>query len=68
MHSSIMNALIKLLLNQGNNINCLKGCGGGGERRPEKVVTRCAGTGIKFFRGQFLPGHHQASGGNFCPA
>ena len=38
MHSSVMNALIKLLLSQGNKINCLKGWGGGG-RLPEKVVT-----------------------------
>ena len=39
---------------------------GGGGRLPEKVeLYRCAGTGIRFFRGQFLPGH-QASGGNFC--
>ena len=41
MHSSLMNGLIKLLLSQGNKINCLKGWGGGGggERLSEKVVT-----------------------------
>ena len=41
MHSSGMNALIKLLLNQGNKINCLKEREGGGEgkRLPEKVIT-----------------------------
>ena len=40
--------------------------GGGRGRLPEKVeLYRCAGTGTRFFRGQFLPGH-QASGGNFC--
>ena len=39
---------------------------GGGVGLPEKVeLHRCAGTGIRFFRGPFLPGH-QASGGNFC--
>ena len=68
MHSSVVNAPIKLLLGQGNKINCLRGWGGGGgrERLPEKVeLYRCAGTGIRFFKGQFLPGH-QASGGNFC--
>ena len=37
MHLSVMNALIKLLLSQGNKINCLKG--EGGERFREKVVT-----------------------------
>ena len=36
MHSSVMNVLIKLLLSQGNKINCLKGWG---ERLPEKVAT-----------------------------
>ena len=41
MHSSVMNALFKLLLSQRNKSNCLKGLGrgGGGERLPEKVVT-----------------------------
>ena len=38
MHLSVMNALIKLLLSQGNKINCLKGWGRG-EGLPEKVVT-----------------------------
>ena len=61
MHSSVMNAPIKLLLSQGNKIDCLRWVGG----LPEKVeLYRCAGTGIRFFRGQFLP-EHQASGGNF---
>ena len=36
MYSSVMNAVIKLLLSQGNKINCLKG---EGERLPEKVNT-----------------------------
>ena len=36
MHSSVMNALIKLLLSQGNKIDCFKEWG---ERLPEKVVT-----------------------------
>ena len=64
MHSSVVNAKIKLLLSQGNKINCIRGWGRG--ELPEKVeLYRCAGTGIRFFRGQFLPGH-QASGGNFC--
>ena len=36
MHSSVMNALIKLLLSQGNKMNCLKEWG---ERLLEKVVT-----------------------------
>ena len=35
---SVMNTLIKLLLSQGNKINCLKG-DGGRVRFPEKVVT-----------------------------
>ena len=35
MYLSVMNALIKLLLSQGNKINCLKGEG----KIPEKVVT-----------------------------
>ena len=45
MYLSVMNALIKLLLSQGNKINCLWGVGGrGGEeggrvRFSEKVVT-----------------------------
>ena len=34
MYSSVMNAAIKLLLSQGNKINCLKGV----ERLPKKVV------------------------------
>ena len=38
MYLSVMNALIKLLLSQGNKINCLKG-DGGRVRFPEKVVT-----------------------------
>ena len=38
MYLSVMNALIKLLLSQGNKINCLKG-GQGRVRFPEKVVT-----------------------------
>ena len=64
MHSSVVNAPIKLLLSQGNKINCLRGWGGGGGRLPEKVeFYRCAGTGIRFFRDQFLPG---LQGGNFC--
>ena len=36
MYSFVMNAVIKLLLSQGNKINCLKGEGG---RPPEKAVT-----------------------------
>ena len=38
MYLSVMNALIKLLLSQGNKINCLKG-GRGRVRFPETVVT-----------------------------
>ena len=38
MYSSVMNAVIKLLLNQGNKINCLRG-GGGGGGLPKKVAT-----------------------------
>ena len=38
MYLSVMNALIKLLLSQGNKINCLKG-GQGRVRFPEKAVT-----------------------------
>ena len=34
MYSSVMNAVIKLLLSQGNKINCL-----GGRELPEKVNT-----------------------------
>ena len=34
MYSSVMNPVIKLLLSQGNKINCLKGGG-----LPEKAVT-----------------------------
>ena len=36
MYSSVMNAVIKLFLSQGNKINCLKGEGG---RLPGKVNT-----------------------------
>ena len=32
MYSSVMNAVIKLLLSQGNKINCFNGGGGGGGR------------------------------------
>ena len=32
MYSSVMNAVIKLLLSQGNKINCRKAGGGEGER------------------------------------
>ena len=39
MYSSIMNAVIKLLLSQGNKINCLNEGGGGGGEHPEKAVT-----------------------------
>ena len=63
MHLSVMNALIKLLLSQGNKTNCLKGEG----KIPRKGSYRCAGTCMRFFRGQFLPGH-QALGGNVCQA
>ena len=50
---------IKLIASRG-------GGGWEGGRLPEKVeLYRCAGTGIRFFRGQFLP-RHRASGGNFC--
>ena len=38
--------------------------GAGGRLLEEIELYRCAGTGIRFFRGQSLPGH-QASGGNF---
>ena len=50
MYSSVVNPEIKLLLSQGNKINWLKGEGGEGSYG-------CAGTCIRFFRGQFLPGH-----------
>ena len=46
-----MNALIKLLLSQGNKINCLVGWG---ERLPEKVVTNVLAQVLGF------------SGVNFC--
>ena len=65
MYLSVMNALIKLLLSQGNKINCFKGKGVG--KIPRKSSYRCASTCIRFFRGQFLPGH-QALGGNFSQA
>ena len=62
MHSSVMNAPIKLLLSQGIKLIA----SGGKGRLPEKLeLYRCAGTGTRFSRGQFLPGH-RASGGNFC--
>ena len=51
MHSSVMNALIKLLLSQGNKINCFVGWG---ERPPEKVVTNVLTLVLGF------------SGVNFC--
>ena len=53
MYLSLMNALIKLLLSQGNKINCLKGKG----KIPRKGSYRCADTRIRSFGGQFLPGH-----------
>ena len=31
--------------------------GGGGGRLPNKGRYGCAGPGIRYFRGQFLPGH-----------
>ena len=58
MYLSVMNALIKLLLSRGNKINCLKGGRGKGEGTiPRNGSYRCASTCIRFFRGQFLPGH-----------
>ena len=49
MYSSVMNAVIKLLLRE-NEINCLKG-------EPSwKGGYKCIGIGIRVFRGQFLPG------------
>ena len=42
MYSSLMNALIRLLLSHGNKINCLKG------KIPRKDSYGCAGTGIRF--------------------
>ena len=52
MYLSVQNALIKLLLSQGNKI---RGTGEG--KIPRKGSYRCASTCIRFFRGQFLPGH-----------
>ena len=52
MYLSVMNALIKLLLSQGNKIYCFKGEG----KIPSIGSYRCASTCIRFFRGQFLPG------------
>ena len=52
-----MNAVIKLLLSQGNKINCIKGGGGGGGETSWKSSYRCAGKGNRFLRGQFLPVH-----------
>ena len=58
MHSSVMNALIELLVSQRNKISCLKwwksGGGGGKERLPEKVVTDVLAQVLGF------------SGVNFC--
>ena len=54
MYSSVMNAVIKLLLSQGNKINCLNGMGGGGGRLPEKAVTDVLAQVLGF------------SGVNFC--
>ena len=65
MYLSVMNALIKLLLSQGNKLIASRGTGEG--KIPRKDSYRCAGTCIGFFRGQFLPGH-QALGGNICQA
>ena len=53
MYSSVMNAVIKLLLSQGNKINCLNG-GGGGGGLPEKAVTDVLAQVLGF------------SGVNFC--
>ena len=59
MHSSVVNAPIKLLLSQGNKINCLRGWGGG---LPENVeFYRCAGTGIRFFRINFCLGFREVT-------
>ena len=41
------------------------GGGGGGTRLPNKGRYGCAGPGIRYFRGQFSPGH-QVLGGKFC--
>ena len=61
MHSSVMNALIKLLLSQGNKINCLKECGEGrDERLPEKVVTDVLAKVLDFSEVNFCLGiRHQ---------
>ena len=58
MYSSVMNAVIKLLLSQGNKISCLRG--GGGEGLPEKVNTDALAqvlgfSGLNFRLGIRLP-------------
>ena len=32
-----------------------------------KGTYRCAGPGIRYFSGQFFPGHYKVLGGKFCP-
>ena len=53
MHSSVMNALIKLLLSQRNKINQRVG---GGERLPEKVVTNVLAQVLGFSEVNFCLG------------
>ena len=60
MHSSVMNALIKLLLNQGNKV-ASRG-GERGERLPEKVVTDVLAQVLGFCRGQDLVTFCQVQG------
>ena len=54
MYSSVMNALIKLLLRE---IKLIPSRGKGDGKIPRKGSSRCSGTGIRISRGQFLPGH-----------
>ena len=55
MYSSVMNAVIKLLLSQGNKINCLGGGGGGGNEKAVTdvlVLAQVLGfSGVNFFLG-----------------
>ena len=57
MYSSVTNAVIKLLLSQGNKINCLNGAGGGGRGRlPEKAVIDVLAQVLGFSEANFCLG------------
>ena len=49
MYSSVMNVVIKLLLSQGNKINCVKGGGGLPEKANTDVLEQILGfSGLSF--------------------